>query len=107
MQFEGHDTTAAGLTWAIYNFGKYPAALQRARAEIDHVLGTKTAPNYEDMSKFEYLERCIKEVRYVYFPFMVTDLMADAALVPTSTVLHASGANSDSVGSLSRGRKCK
>jgi cytochrome P450 len=68
FMFEGHDTTAAGLCWAIYNFGKYPEALQRAHAEIDHVLGAKSAPSYEDLSKFDYLERCIKETLRLFPP---------------------------------------
>jgi cytochrome P450 len=68
FMFEGHDTTAAGLCWAIYNFGKYPEALQHAHAEIDHVLGAKSAPSYEDLSKFDYLERCIKETLRLFPP---------------------------------------
>ena len=39
--FEGHDTTASGITWALYNLARYPEHQEKCRAEVDSVLNEK------------------------------------------------------------------
>ena len=41
FMFEGHDTTAHGIIWALYSLGRNPHCQTRAREEIQAVLGTQ------------------------------------------------------------------
>ena len=36
---QGHDTTAAGITWALYLLGRYPDIQQRVYEEVDRFFG--------------------------------------------------------------------
>ena len=36
--FEGHDTTASGLTWMLYCLAKYPEHQKKVQQEIDDLL---------------------------------------------------------------------
>ncbi|KAJ7382902.1 Cytochrome P450 4V2 [Desmophyllum pertusum] len=38
FMFEGHDTTAAGITWALYLLGRHPEIQQSVREEVDSFL---------------------------------------------------------------------
>jgi cytochrome P450 family 4 subfamily V len=61
--FEGHDTTAAALSWTIYCLASNPEYQARARAEVDMTLNPNhDEPTYEEARNgFEFLEACIKE----------------------------------------------
>lgn len=63
----GHDTTAAGLTWAWYVLAKHPAVAGRAAAEVDAVLGGRP-PTLEDVPRLRYLEWVLKETLRLYPP---------------------------------------
>ena len=39
--FEGHDTTASGISWALYCFAKYPDFQEKCRGEILSTIGQK------------------------------------------------------------------
>lgn len=41
MLIAGHETTAAVLTWALFSLMTCPAIAQKARAEVDSVLGDR------------------------------------------------------------------
>lgn len=41
MLIAGHETTAAVLTWALYSLMACPAAAEKARLEVDTVLGDR------------------------------------------------------------------
>ena len=41
FMFEGHDTTASGIAWALYNLARYPEHQQQCRREIDNILNEK------------------------------------------------------------------
>ncbi|XP_015750059.1 PREDICTED: cytochrome P450 4c3-like [Acropora digitifera] len=39
FMFEGHDTTAAGITWALYLLARHPEIQQRTHEEVDNFFG--------------------------------------------------------------------
>ncbi len=41
FMFEGHDTTASGLSWIVYNLAQHPELQERCRVEVDEVLEGK------------------------------------------------------------------
>jgi cytochrome P450 len=53
----GYDTTSGALSWATYFLGLHPEVLERAREEVDAVLGQRE-PTWEDVERLEYLQ-CI------------------------------------------------
>ena len=62
MLIAGHETTAAVLTWALFELTKNPDILKQARDEIDRVLGDRN-PTFEDIKSMKYLRLVIAEVR--------------------------------------------
>ncbi|KAG8536622.1 hypothetical protein GDO81_025990 [Engystomops pustulosus] len=61
FMFEGHDTTASGISWILYCLAKYPEHQEKCREEIRDVLGERTTVEWEDLSKLPYTTMCIKE----------------------------------------------
>jgi carotene epsilon-monooxygenase len=64
----GHETTASVLTWGTYELLKPENAeqLRILRQELDEVLGTKPYPDFNDLMKMPYLERCFHEAMRLY-----------------------------------------
>jgi len=54
MLIAGHETTAAVLTWALFELTKHPDKMAKVRAEIDEVIGDRK-PTYEDIKDMKYL----------------------------------------------------
>jgi len=50
----GRDTTACALSWMMYELTQNPRVLQKAREEINSVLGDREL-SFDDLSKFKYL----------------------------------------------------
>ncbi|XP_034628412.1 cytochrome P450 4V2 [Trachemys scripta elegans] len=62
FMFEGHDTTAAAMNWAIYLFGCHPEAQKKVHRELDEVFGNSDQPvTMDDLKKLRYLECVVKE----------------------------------------------
>ncbi|XP_078618068.1 cytochrome P450 4F4-like isoform X2 [Branchiostoma floridae x Branchiostoma japonicum] len=59
--FEGHDTTASGISWALYHLAKHPEYQDRCRREAEGLLQGRTEMTWEDMSKLPFITMCIKE----------------------------------------------
>lgn len=61
--FEGHDTTASGISWILYALASHPEFQRKCQEEIDAILEDKADEKieWEDLPKFEYLTQCIKE----------------------------------------------
>ncbi|XP_035685680.1 cytochrome P450 4F11-like [Branchiostoma floridae] len=59
--FEGHDTTASGISWALYHLAKHPEYQDRCRGEAEGLLQGRTEMSWEDMSKLPFTTMCIKE----------------------------------------------
>ncbi|XP_065452869.1 cytochrome P450 4V2-like isoform X5 [Chrysemys picta bellii] len=62
FMFEGHDTTAAAMNWAIYLLGCHPEAQKKVHRELDEVFGNSDRPvTMDDLKKLRYLECVVKE----------------------------------------------
>src|SRR5919112_6061218 len=57
----GHETTSGLLSFAIYYLLKNPRYLERARAEVDAVLGTTAAPTFEQVHRLTYVRQILDE----------------------------------------------
>ncbi|XP_044146454.1 cytochrome P450 4B1-like [Bufo gargarizans] len=68
FMFEGHDTTASGISWMMYCLAKHPEHQQKCREEIREVLGDRRTMEWEDLSKLSYTTMCIKESIRLYPP---------------------------------------
>ena len=61
MLLAGEDTTATSLSWMIYLLSRHPVAWQRARDEVDRVLGPLATWQVDDLARLDWLEACIHE----------------------------------------------
>ncbi|ATL70030.1 cytochrome P450 [Nocardia terpenica] len=61
MLVAGHETTAAALSFALYELASHPTVADKARAEIDEVLPGTEAIGYEDVARLRYLRRVLDE----------------------------------------------
>ncbi|XP_026140542.1 cytochrome P450 4T8 [Carassius auratus] len=61
FMFEGHDTTASGISWLFYNLACNPEHQEKCREEILQVLDGKDTVDWEDLNKIPYTTMCIKE----------------------------------------------
>ncbi|KAJ9577301.1 hypothetical protein L9F63_006140, partial [Diploptera punctata] len=67
FMFEGHDTTSAGMGWAIYLLGLHPDIQDKVHEELDNIFqGSDRAPSMKDLNEMKYLERVIKEALRLY-----------------------------------------
>ncbi|KAL7441499.1 hypothetical protein ACHAXM_011546 [Skeletonema potamos] len=65
MLIAGHETTAAVLTWALFELTKHPEKMAKVKAEIDEVIGDRT-PTYDDIKKMQYLRLVVAETLRLY-----------------------------------------
>ncbi len=65
--FAGHETTAAGLSWAGWFLASQPQHALRAQQEVDAVLGGRT-PGFADVARLPYLGKFIKETMRLFPP---------------------------------------
>ncbi|ATW51956.1 cytochrome P450 [Streptomyces peucetius] len=63
----GHETVAATLSWICHLLSTRPAETDRARAEVQKVLGGRT-PTMEDLPQLKYLKLFIQEALRLYPP---------------------------------------
>ncbi|XP_074509229.1 cytochrome P450 4T8 [Sebastes fasciatus] len=68
FMFEGHDTTASGLSFILYSMACHPEHQKLCREEILQVLDGKDTFEWEDLSKIPYTTMCIKESLRLYPP---------------------------------------
>lgn len=57
----GHETTSGLLSFALYYLLKNPDLLQRARAEVDDVLGDTASPTFEQVHRLTYVRQVLDE----------------------------------------------
>lgn len=80
FMFEGHDTTAAGMNWALHLIGSHPEVLSKVQQELQEVFGSSDRPiTTEDLKKLKYLECAIKESLRLFpsVPFFARTLCED------------------------------
>jgi len=65
MLIAGHETTAAVLTWTMFELSQKPQLLAKAQEEVDRVLQGRE-PEYEDIVKLPFLRMCIAETLRMY-----------------------------------------
>ncbi|KFV80905.1 Cytochrome P450 4B1, partial [Struthio camelus australis] len=68
FMFEGHDTTASGISWLFYCLSLHPEHQQRCREEIQEILGDRDTIEWEDLGKMTYTTMCIKESLRLFPP---------------------------------------
>lgn len=68
FMFEGHDTTASGISFIFYCLACHPAHQKICREEIMQVLDGRDTMEWEDLSKIPYTTMCIKESLRLYPP---------------------------------------
>ncbi|XP_055467912.1 cytochrome P450 4F1-like isoform X1 [Psammomys obesus] len=63
FMFRGHDTTASGLSWILYNLAKHPEHQERCRQEVQELLRGREPEEIEwdDLARLPFLTMCIKE----------------------------------------------
>ena len=68
FMFEGHDTTASGISWTLYCLAKFPEHQQKVREEVRRVLAGREWLEYDDLKNLQYTQWCIKEAMRLYPP---------------------------------------
>ncbi|XP_069334260.1 cytochrome P450 4F2-like [Eulemur rufifrons] len=63
FMFEGHDTTASGLSWILYHLARHPEHQERCRQEVRELLRDREPDEIEwdDLAQLPFLTMCIKE----------------------------------------------
>ena len=67
MLLAGHETTALALSFAVYLLSQNPQAAERARAEVDAVLGGRPAAG-GDLPQLKYVDAVVRETMRLYPP---------------------------------------
>ncbi|XP_046382677.1 cytochrome P450 4C1-like isoform X2 [Ischnura elegans] len=93
FMFEGHDTTASGISWTIYLLGLHPEIQEDVAAEINEVYGKEKINSTQKLSELRLLDRCVRESLRLYpsVPMIARKLREDVQLgeylVPAETEL--------------------
>ncbi|XP_030630746.1 cytochrome P450 4F3 [Chanos chanos] len=63
FMFEGHDTTASGISWVLYNLAQHPEYQERCRAEVNALLDGRETEEiiWDDLTQMPFTTMCIKE----------------------------------------------
>jgi len=68
FMFEGHDTTAANMSFTLYLLATHPEIQKKCWEELDNIFeGDQDRPaTSEDLGRMKYLESCLKESLRLY-----------------------------------------
>ncbi|XP_074060428.1 cytochrome P450 4F3-like isoform X2 [Macrotis lagotis] len=72
FMFRGHDTTASGISWALYNLAQHQEYQDRCRQEIQELLRGRQPEQIEwdDLAQMPFLTMCIKESLRLHPPVL-------------------------------------
>lgn len=78
----GRDTTAATLSWTIYELANYPATYRKLRQEILSTVGPFRTPTYDDLKSMTYLTHTLNETLRLYpaVPYNLRAALQDTTL---------------------------
>ncbi|KAM6168028.1 cytochrome P450 4F6-like [Erethizon dorsatum] len=94
FMFEGHDTTASGLSWALYNLARHPEYQERCRQEVRELLRGREPEEIEwdDLAQLPFLTMCLKESLRLHPPVVVISrrcaqdvVLPDGRVIPKGT----------------------
>uniref|UniRef100_A0A8D0JQC4 Phylloquinone omega-hydroxylase CYP4F2-like n=1 Tax=Sus scrofa TaxID=9823 RepID=A0A8D0JQC4_PIG len=95
FMFEGHDTTASGLSWVLYNLAKHPEYQERCRQEVHELLRDREPKEIEwdDLAQLPFLTMCIKESLRLHPPVTVISrrctqdiVLPDGRIIPKGVI---------------------
>ncbi|XP_055636215.1 cytochrome P450 4C1-like isoform X2 [Toxorhynchites rutilus septentrionalis] len=67
FMFEGHDTTTAGMSWALFLLGLHPDVQDKVHQELDSIFAGSDRPaTMKDLNEMKLLERCLKETLRIF-----------------------------------------
>ncbi|XP_012539613.1 cytochrome P450 4C1 [Monomorium pharaonis] len=67
FMFEGHDTTAVAMTWALFLLGNNLEQQEKVHEELKEVFGDSEKPaSMKELSQLKYLDRVIKETLRIF-----------------------------------------
>ncbi|KAM9356314.1 cholesterol 24-hydroxylase-like [Pholidichthys leucotaenia] len=78
----GQETTANQLAFCIMELARHPDILERAKKEVDDVIGMKRDISYDDLGKLSYLSQVLKETLRLYptAPGTSRDILEDVVI---------------------------
>ncbi|XP_046827974.1 cytochrome P450 4C1-like isoform X2 [Vespa crabro] len=94
FMFEGHDTTAVALCFALSLFAKHKDVQKRIRDEVNTVMQENYNLTIPMLQEFSYLERCLKESLRLYpsvhliLRYLTEDMQLKNYLIPAGTMCH-------------------
>ncbi|BFZ12157.1 hypothetical protein BsWGS_15196 [Bradybaena similaris] len=95
FMFAGHDTTAAGVPWALYTLAQNSVHQSKVQAEVDSILEGRDSDRiqWSDLTSLQTLQLCIKESMRLYpsVPFIQRELTQpteiEGKLIPPGTFI--------------------
>ena len=69
--FAGHHTSSGTAAWVLLELLKHPEILRRTRAELDELLGSEGAIDFNSLREMPVLESVLKEVLRLHPPLII------------------------------------
>nr|XP_042895147.1 cytochrome P450 4c3 [Parasteatoda tepidariorum] len=93
FMFAGHDTTAVGMSWALYLIGQDPKVQRKCQEELEEIFGDDYDRPFtiEDVKNLKYIECVLKESQRLYpsLPYIGREISHDVTVngysIPTGT----------------------
>ncbi|XP_028749361.1 cytochrome P450 4F3 isoform X1 [Peromyscus leucopus] len=99
FMFGGHDTTASGLSWILYNLARHPEYQDRCRQEVRDLLRGRGPEEIEwdDLAQLPFLTMCIKESLRLHPPVIAISrccsqdtVLPDGRVIPKGVICRIS-----------------